>query len=56
MVKRSLFPDKPPVEALENMLPAKYHTGSTLTAEIKPDTNTPLSFDLKSEPKTPAGK
>ena len=55
-VKRSLLPAEPPVEALENMLPAKYHTGSTLTAEIKPDTNPPLSFDLKSEPKKPAGK
>jgi len=54
--KRSLLPDEPPVEALENMLPAKYHTGSTLTAEIKPDTNLPLSFDLKSEPKKPARK
>ena len=55
-VKRSLLPAEPPVEAQENMLPAKYHTGSTLTAEIKPDTNPPLSFDLKSEPKKPARK
>ncbi|RLT16762.1 MAG: hypothetical protein DWI27_07985 [Planctomycetota bacterium] len=56
MVKRSVFPDKPPVDVRENALPAKYHAGSTLTAEIKPGTNPPLSFDLKSEPKKPAGK
>lgn len=56
MVKRSIFPDKPPEQVRENTLPAKYHAESTLTADIKPDANPPFSFDLKSEPKKAAGK
>lgn len=38
----------------ENVLPAKYSYESTLTADIQPGTNPPLSFELTSEPKKSA--
>lgn len=53
-VKRSIFPDKPPVEGRENSLPAAYGADSTLTATIQPGPNPPLTFELTSSPKKPA--
>jgi hypothetical protein len=49
-VKRAIFPDKPPETVRENSLPARFGSESTLTADIKPGDNPPLSFELKSQP------
>jgi hypothetical protein len=53
-VKRSIFPDQPPVDVQENALPVKYHAESTLQADIKPGANPPLRFELRSDPKNAA--
>lgn len=49
-VKREVFPDQPPQDVLENSLPARFHSESTLTAVVRSGSNPPLLFELKSEP------
>lgn len=45
-VQRSIFPGKPSESVRDNALPPKYHAESTVTADIRPDGNAPLAFDL----------
>ena len=49
-VTREVFPTEPPQDVLENSLPARFHSESTVTAVIKSGSNPPLSFELKSDP------
>jgi hypothetical protein len=50
--RASVMPGMPEEELKENVLPAKYGPLSDLVVDIKPGSNPPLAYDLKSEPKT----
>jgi len=46
--KREVFPYQPPQEVLENTLPARFHSDSTVMAVIKSGSNPRLAFALES--------
>jgi hypothetical protein len=48
--RASVMPGMPEEELKENVLPATYGPLSDLVVDIKPGSNSPLAFDLKTEP------